>query len=459
MRTFLLIIMFLLAYKGLLSQNIDKKNASKRKLDSLNAVLASHTQEDSAKVAILIQIASQSSGYEGIPFYKEAIRIAQKKKLHKQEISVYHKMGLLHYDKGDYEQAMKYAVTAIQLAEKYKHYTGIVSAKVLKGLIYKQQNNNNQAIKEMFEAIDIIQKYKTSNNVSDLYMNIGNIYKNKKQFDSALIYQRLSLDLNVKNKNKIGISKNYNNIGNVYKRMKQYDSAKYYFKQCIDLSQQIKNKNSMMTAISNLSDVEYELQNYKESLQLSQQTLDIAVKNSIKYGILDQFGGVENKKLGKNKIQIQILIFIRFHSPDKCKVSYLAEEFNMTKPTISDSIKVLLDKGFINKVRDHADKRSYIFTLTEKGKQIAEKVSFFTSALEKPILSLTQEQKITFLNTLLKLIYELNQSGVISIQRMCFTCAYYSRSAEGNHYCSLLKQELADSQIRIDCPDQAQVSS
>ena len=52
----------------------------------------------------------------------------------------------------------------------------------------------------------------------------------------------------------------------------------------------------------------------------------------------------ESKENSLSPIQIQILIFIYFHSTEKCKVGYLADEFNMTKATISDSVKVLLSK-------------------------------------------------------------------------------------------------------------------
>jgi DNA-binding MarR family transcriptional regulator len=75
----------------------------------------------------------------------------------------------------------------------------------------------------------------------------------------------------------------------------------------------------------------------------------------------------ESKELSLSPIQIQILIFLMFHSEAKRKVSYLAEEFNMTKATISDSIKVLEQKKFIRKEYEPHDTRSYIIYLTTKG--------------------------------------------------------------------------------------------
>ena len=160
----------------------------------------------------------------------------------------------------------------------------------------------------------------------------------------------------------------------------------------------------------------------------------------------------ESKENSLSPIQIQILIFIYFHSTEKCKVGYLADEFNMTKATISDSVKVLLSKELVTKETDPIDTRSFSFFFTNKGKKTAKKASLFASSIEQPIEKLTSEQKTIMLNGLLKLIYDLNKSGIITIQRMCFTCSNYQLE-KGVHYCKLLKSQLAENELRIDCQE------
>ncbi|MDE1208400.1 MarR family winged helix-turn-helix transcriptional regulator [Tenacibaculum larymnensis] len=160
----------------------------------------------------------------------------------------------------------------------------------------------------------------------------------------------------------------------------------------------------------------------------------------------------ESKENSLSPIQIQILIFLLFHSEEKCKVSYLAEEFNMTKATISDSIRVLLKKELVQKFNNPSDTRSYIIGLTNQGKQIAEKSANFTLNIEKPLSSLPEDQKKDILTGLLKVIYQLNQAGVITIQRMCFTCSYY-QNENNEHFCKLLQSKLSSKELRIDCPE------
>ena len=160
----------------------------------------------------------------------------------------------------------------------------------------------------------------------------------------------------------------------------------------------------------------------------------------------------ESKHNSLSPIQIQILIFIYFHSNEKCKIGYLAREFNMTKPTISDSVKVLLSKDLVSKEIDPTDSRSYSLSLTSEGEKLAKKASFFASSIAQPLEKLPEEQKVSMLNGLLNLIHELNKSGIITIQRMCFTCSNYQQK-NGAHYCNLLKSALAANELRVDCPE------
>src|SRR5690606_3914191 len=65
----------------------------------------------------------------------------------------------------------------------------------------------------------------------------------------------------------------------------------------------------------------------------------------------------ESKTNGLSPIQVQVLIFLLHHDEEMRKVSYLASEFNMTKATISDTVKTLEQKGLITKAYNQHDTR------------------------------------------------------------------------------------------------------
>lgn len=162
----------------------------------------------------------------------------------------------------------------------------------------------------------------------------------------------------------------------------------------------------------------------------------------------------ESKEHSLSPIQIQVLIFLLHHSDEKRKVTYLADEFNMTKATISDTIKTLEQKELIQKVYEPLDSRSFIINLTENGKTLANQTSFFAEQLQVPIDKLNADDKENLLLSLFGIIQHLNKSGVITIQRMCSTCSHYKKATENEqHFCNLLNQKLVTNDLRIDCPE------
>ncbi|MEX6626319.1 MarR family winged helix-turn-helix transcriptional regulator [Tenacibaculum salmonis] len=161
------------------------------------------------------------------------------------------------------------------------------------------------------------------------------------------------------------------------------------------------------------------------------------------------------KLIGLSPIQIQILIFINFHKNELCKVSHLAKEFNVTKPTISDAIRVLNNKKLIIKDFSDTDSRSYTILLSDYGSKIITETSNFANPLKDKVNSLTNLEKEELFTSLNKVIFKLNRSGILTIQRTCYSCSFYEKTQNSN-YCHLLKQELTAGQIRLDCPEHNQ---
>ena len=162
----------------------------------------------------------------------------------------------------------------------------------------------------------------------------------------------------------------------------------------------------------------------------------------------------QSRQTGLSPIQIQLLLFLAFHDPVKCKIGYLAGEFNMTKPTISDVVKALTQKDLVERVADPADSRSHSLRLTPSGQQMAEQTGGFANVLSQFVSQLNEAQKRTLYESLFTLISTLHQGGLITVQRMCRTCMHYQYDGQ-IHYCDLLKIPLEAAGLRLDCPEHA----
>lgn len=163
-----------------------------------------------------------------------------------------------------------------------------------------------------------------------------------------------------------------------------------------------------------------------------------------------------SRETGLSPIQLQVLLFLAFHEPAKCKVGYLASEFNLTKPTISDAVKVLAQKALLERVPDTADSRSHSLRLNEAGQQLVEQTGGFANSLLQLVKPLDQERKTLLYETLFTFIHRLHQQGLIAVQRMCKTCLHYQSNGQ-THYCGLLQIPLEADLLRLDCPEHASI--
>ncbi|RFN58637.1 MarR family winged helix-turn-helix transcriptional regulator [Marixanthomonas ophiurae] len=158
------------------------------------------------------------------------------------------------------------------------------------------------------------------------------------------------------------------------------------------------------------------------------------------------------KANGLSPLQIQLLIFVAYHKIELCNVSHFAKEFNVTKPTVSDAIRALLKKELIEKDFSSADSRSYLVLLTIKGKEMVSATENFADPIKNQLLKIPSEEREALFNSISNLIYKLNRTGILTVQRTCYGCKFYEPK-ETTDYCQLLEKDLYTTDIRLDCPE------
>ncbi len=159
------------------------------------------------------------------------------------------------------------------------------------------------------------------------------------------------------------------------------------------------------------------------------------------------------KIFGISPIQIQLLIFIHNHKINLCSVSHLAKEFNVTKPTVSDAVKVLFQKKLVDKDFSVADNRSYHLFITPLGEDLIHNIIDYALPFKVELEKIDQKALEELYQTMTNLIFLMNKNGLIEVQRTCFGCKYYESSLSHKHYCHLLEQPLESSEIRLDCKE------
>lgn len=159
------------------------------------------------------------------------------------------------------------------------------------------------------------------------------------------------------------------------------------------------------------------------------------------------------KVYGISPIQIHILLFVANHKAEICNVSYMAREFNVTKATISDAVKVLLKKEYLEKDFTPMDNRRYNLFLTNSGSALVGHLAEYAIPFEEELSLFEEEELSTVFDTLSRLIYQLHKRDIIQVQRICYQCRHYCGDKKNRHYCNLMNVKLEKREIRIDCSD------
>jgi DNA-binding MarR family transcriptional regulator len=134
----------------------------------------------------------------------------------------------------------------------------------------------------------------------------------------------------------------------------------------------------------------------------------------------------------------------------------LGERLGVTLPTISDSVRVLVDKHLVTKAPDPRHPRASLITPTRRGADLGARARSWPEFMADAVADLTPDEQRAFFAGVVKMIRALQEQGLIPLSGMCVTCTSFRphvRDGLAPHHCALVDAPLALEQLRLDCPD------
>ncbi len=134
----------------------------------------------------------------------------------------------------------------------------------------------------------------------------------------------------------------------------------------------------------------------------------------------------------------------------------LSEKLGVTLPTISDSVRVLVDKKLVTKSPDPRHPRASLLTPTKKGATLGAKARSWPEFMADAVADLSPEEQRAFLSGVMKMIRSLQEQGLVPVSGMCVTCTHFRpnvHEGQAPHHCGLVDAPLAGEQLRLDCPE------
>jgi DNA-binding MarR family transcriptional regulator len=161
--------------------------------------------------------------------------------------------------------------------------------------------------------------------------------------------------------------------------------------------------------------------------------------------------------IGVSPIQASILRYVADERHPPAGIGELAREFGVTAPTVSEAVTSLESKRLVAKRSSPKDPRRVEITPTAKGRRLVELLEPWKLPAIESLSHLSSADKETLLVMLLRLIESFQQSGVVSVARICFSCRYFEEqsmaASEPRFRCGLLGEDLPPAALRVDCSD------
>ena len=154
-------------------------------------------------------------------------------------------------------------------------------------------------------------------------------------------------------------------------------------------------------------------------------------------------------KYGLQPVQIEALTYLircnRYSDTPQAVTEYLG----LTKGTVSQSLKVLEEKGLLRKQQDADDKRITHLAVTAKGRKLIEQ-ALPAKSLEAALANTNAVQGKKLEETLRSLLHEMQQQHGRKTFAACHTCRFNERHKKG-YVCGLTKEPLSERDIQLIC--------
>ena len=153
------------------------------------------------------------------------------------------------------------------------------------------------------------------------------------------------------------------------------------------------------------------------------------------------------QKYGLQPVQIDALTYLtqcnRYSNTPQAVVEYLG----LTKGTVSQSLKVLEQKGLLRRQPDKQDKRVVHLTPTAKGKKLIEN-AIADKSLAPALANSTQITELaSVLRSTLRKVQQMNKRKAFAA---CHTCRFNEHNKKG-YVCGLTHEPLSAQDIQLIC--------
>lgn len=158
----------------------------------------------------------------------------------------------------------------------------------------------------------------------------------------------------------------------------------------------------------------------------------------------------QGKQHGLQPIQLQMLAYLQRCNRYSNTPLGVAEYFDLTKGTVSQSLNVLEEKGLVSKIGDHKDGRVVHLVVTARGGELLAQ-TLPLPLFQHAIQSWNEADRVQTAQTLQRLLTSLQGANQRRSFGVCATCRFHQVAGQSQYRCGLTQEPLSPQDIELIC--------
>ena len=155
---------------------------------------------------------------------------------------------------------------------------------------------------------------------------------------------------------------------------------------------------------------------------------------------------------GLQPVQLEALNYLNLCNRYSNTPLGVTEYLGLTKGTVSQSIKILENKGLVEKRSDKNDKRIVHLKVTPAGKRLLKRLHP-SQLLSRAYNNFPNQQALE--NNLKSLLVKIQKENNLKTFGVCHTCQYNQAEDNGTFKCGLTQERLTKKDINLICREHA----
>ena len=193
-------------------------------------------------------------------------------------------IGVTHYVKGNFAEAIKYYSKAEFEYEKLGNHQALTAILNNTGIVYASLGNNLKALDYYERCRSLREELGDSVGLASVYSNIGNVYNEQGDQDKALHHQLTALGIYERFGDLDGQANALTNLGNIHSALGDHEKVLEFHNRSLGLYQDLNDDYNLANSFSNVGGAYQYLGDRKKAVEYCTRGLELSKKIGHDYG-------------------------------------------------------------------------------------------------------------------------------------------------------------------------------